>query len=129
MIDFDDSGNPFDLKNIPRGKPKSGRSWKAPERRTSSRNVSKGLNTKWEEKMEKRKQEKARKEILDSMKKQQEEDRQKERERIRNRRRQREENTIKSSTYQVIKNTSKLKKMSKKQRRRTIIKLADLPHH
>jgi len=112
----------------PRGKPKSGRSWKTPEQRCSSRIASKSVRTKWTVRKEQRQQEKEKKEILAEFQKEKDDERQKEKEKRQKRKRVREENIIKSSTYQVINDTLKIKRMSKKQKR-SVMKLADLPQH
>jgi len=113
---------------IPRGRPKSGRSWKTVEQRSSAKITSKAVRTKWAVRKEQRKDDKEKRDIVLEIKKEQEEERQKEREKRKNNKRRREENIIKSSTYQVVTDTSKIKRMSKKQRR-LVMKLADLPQH
>jgi len=108
-----------------RGRPKSGRSWKIPEQRASSTIAVKPLHKKWAEKQEQRQKDKQKKAIVAQLIKEQGEESKKERERIQARRKQREENTIKSSQYQIVKHTAKIKRMSKKQRR-NLMKLSDL---
>eukprot|EP00033_Pygsuia_biforma_P000273 GCRY01000337.1.p1 GENE.GCRY01000337.1~~GCRY01000337.1.p1 ORF type:complete len:150 (-),score=27.76 GCRY01000337.1:50-442(-) len=103
-------------KNPVRGLPKSGKTWKKIETARSSSKVKiKAMNKSWEKKM----QEKKQKEELKAMQKEIQEreaaerkaliEKQKEKQRIK------EENKKKSSVVQAITDTSKLKRMSKKQ--------------
>eukprot|EP00274_Cyanoptyche_gloeocystis_P006867 CAMPEP_0196652522 /NCGR_PEP_ID=MMETSP1086-20130531/1851_1 /TAXON_ID=77921 /ORGANISM="Cyanoptyche gloeocystis , Strain SAG4.97" /LENGTH=161 /DNA_ID=CAMNT_0041983121 /DNA_START=88 /DNA_END=573 /DNA_ORIENTATION=+ len=105
-----------------RGKPASGRTWKEPAQRSSTRVSVKQLHTTWGQKMQAkitRKTIQAKQNaLLDEKKKA----KQAERQRIADRQKQREENERKSSVYQKITKTSKIKKMSKKQLK-SIIKM------
>jgi len=117
--------NTQDEQRKVRGRPKSGRSWKLPEQKASTTIAVKPLHKKWSTKKAEREKEKKRKSMLAELIRQKKEEQKQERERIQNRRKQREANTLKSSQYQIIRHTSKIKNMSKKQRR-MVMKLADL---
>lgn len=102
---------------IPRGKPKSGRIWKNPKQRFSSIIKSKGIKSSLQK-------QKALKEDLNRAKEASRAimaEKQKEKELKKERRRQnlkrQEENRKKSEVVQVITNTSKIKRMRKKQLR------------
>lgn len=105
-------------KNIPRGKPKSGRVWKSEKKRKSAVIGVQPLHTSWNKKLKVRMEKKLmkiyEKELKDETKKQKEEKRRKTEER----RKQREENEKKSQVVQEIKNTAKIKRMKKKQLRK-----------
>jgi len=105
-------------KNIPRGRPKSGRLWKQPKPVSLSKvTKSKPLRKTWERKMKERAEKKSVKEYERSLKldiKRKLEEKRK-RQEVKTQRRLEKER--KSEVVQVIKNTSKIKKMKKKQLR------------
>eukprot|EP01125_Pyxidicula_operculata_P008137 TRINITY_DN2756_c0_g1_i1.p1 TRINITY_DN2756_c0_g1~~TRINITY_DN2756_c0_g1_i1.p1 ORF type:complete len:135 (+),score=46.66 TRINITY_DN2756_c0_g1_i1:37-441(+) len=114
----------LDIESM-RGRPKSGRSWKQPDQRASSVVDVKPLRTAWDIRQEQREKQKKRKEFMDQIKKEQDEDKERRNKARKEKKKRREENIIKSSSYQIINDTSKVKKMSKKQRK-NVMKLADL---
>ncbi|KAJ8042825.1 Coiled-coil domain-containing protein 86 [Holothuria leucospilota] len=100
----------------PKGKPKSGRTWKTEQRkRFSDLKKDKPLRTSWRWKME----EKARLKSLKAYENELKENKQRENEELKQRRiakqKRKEENMKKSEVVQVIKNTAKIKRMKKKQ--------------
>ncbi|XP_053376073.1 coiled-coil domain-containing protein 86-like [Mercenaria mercenaria] len=105
------------LKNIPKGKPKSGRVWKSEKSRFSEKRLDKTLKTSWAKKM----QLKAEKKSIKSFEKQLKEDRNRQLEEKRKRqeenKKRRLENERKNEVVQPIKNTAKIKRMKKKQLR------------
>uniref|UniRef100_L7M2E0 Coiled-coil domain-containing protein 86 n=1 Tax=Rhipicephalus pulchellus TaxID=72859 RepID=L7M2E0_RHIPC len=112
-----------DVEEIPRGIPKSGRVWKSEKKRFSSMVKDRPLKTSWKFKMEQRAERKALlaldREIKEEKKRKIEEKKKRREENLR----RREENAKKSEVVQVIKNTAKIKRMSKKQLR--LVKKAD----
>ncbi|KAH9376861.1 coiled-coil domain-containing protein 86-like [Haemaphysalis longicornis] len=112
-----------DTEEIPRGVPKSGRVWKTEKKRFSSMVKDRPLKTSWKTKMQERAERKALlaldREIKDEKKRKIEEKKKRREENLR----RREENAKKAEIVQVIKNTAKIKRMSKKQLR--FIKKAD----
>jgi hypothetical protein len=116
-------------KRIPppiRGKPKSGRTWKAVQKPARDRVAIPALHIKcWQKKQKMREQQKAIKAIEHQLREIKEKKRREQLERIKRIQKQREENALKSATYQEIKNTSKIRKMSRKQLRSIRI-LADI---
>lgn len=112
-----------DAEEIPRGVPKSGRVWKTEKKRFSSMVKDRPLKTSWKTKMQERAERKALlaldREIKDEKKRKIEEKKKRREENLR----RREENAKKAEIVQVIKNTAKIKRMSKKQLR--FIKKAD----
>uniref|UniRef100_A0A131Z4X7 Coiled-coil domain-containing protein 86 n=1 Tax=Rhipicephalus appendiculatus TaxID=34631 RepID=A0A131Z4X7_RHIAP len=112
-----------DVEEIPKGVPKSGRVWKSQKKRFSSMVKDRPLKTSWKFKMEQRAERKALlaldREIKEEKKRKIEEKKKRREENLR----RREENAKKSEVVQVIKNTAKIKRMSKKQLR--LIKKAD----
>uniref|UniRef100_A0A131XDW8 Coiled-coil domain-containing protein 86 n=1 Tax=Hyalomma excavatum TaxID=257692 RepID=A0A131XDW8_9ACAR len=112
-----------DAEEIPRGIPKSGRVWKREKKRFSSMMKDRPLKTSWKVKMEQRAERKALlamdRELKEEKKRKIEEKKRRREENLR----RREENAKKSEVVQVIKNTAKIKRMSKKQLRH--IKKAD----
>ncbi|KAH7955799.1 coiled-coil domain-containing protein 86 [Rhipicephalus sanguineus] len=112
-----------DVEEIPRGVPKSGRVWKSEKKRFSSMVKDRPLKTSWKFKMEQRAERKALlaldREIKEEKKRKIEEKKKRREENLR----RREENAKKSEVVQVIKNTAKIKRMSKKQLR--LVKKAD----
>ncbi|KAH7960645.1 hypothetical protein HPB49_022004 [Dermacentor silvarum] len=112
-----------DVEEIPRGVPKSGRVWKSEKKRFSSMMKDRPLKTSWKFKMEQRAERKALvaldREIKEEKKRKIEEKKKRREENLR----RREENAKKAEIVQVIKNTAKIKRMSKKQLRH--VKKAD----
>uniref|UniRef100_A0A224Z818 Coiled-coil domain-containing protein 86 n=1 Tax=Rhipicephalus zambeziensis TaxID=60191 RepID=A0A224Z818_9ACAR len=112
-----------DVEEIPKGVPKSGRVWKSQKKRFSSMVKDRPLKTSWKFKMEQRAERKALlaldREIKEEKKRKIEEKKKRREENLR----RREENAKKSEVVQVIKNTAKIKRMSKKQLR--LVKKAD----
>ncbi|KAK4535832.1 hypothetical protein CDCA_CDCA06G1857 [Cyanidium caldarium] len=109
-------GNAFPLRFPQVGKGK--RPWRAPRTRRSSACVQKssGQRRSWADKTAERERleeiKRMERELLDKVREQ----RRAEHERVAERRRQREENALRTGTsYQVITNNSKLKKMTKRQ--------------
>ncbi|KAL4224409.1 Coiled-coil domain containing 86 [Mactra antiquata] len=105
------------LRNIPKGKPKSGRVWKSQKSRFSEMRLDKRLKTSWEKKM----QMKAERKSVKAFEKQLKDDRNKEledkRKRSEEKKKRRLENERKSEVVQPIKNSAKIKRMKKKQLR------------
>lgn len=105
------------LRNIPKGKPKSGRVWKSQKTRFSDKRLDKTLKTSWAKKM----QIKAQKKSVQSFERQLKEERNNQLEEKRKRqeenKQRRLENERKSEVVQKIKNTAKIKRMKKKQLR------------
>ncbi|KAL6062575.1 Coiled-coil domain containing 86 [Balamuthia mandrillaris] len=102
------------------GKPASGRVWKLRHnkvQRASLRALPPTLKTTWEEKQQKRQEQKERKERELRLLQELEEKKKAERQRAIQKKKQKLENERKSSQVQVIRNTAKLKRMSKKQLR------------
>ncbi|XP_065291684.1 coiled-coil domain-containing protein 86-like isoform X1 [Dermacentor albipictus] len=112
-----------DVEEIPRGVPKSGRVWKSEKKRFSSMVKDRPLKTSWKFKMEQRAERKALlaldRELKEEKKRKIEEKKKRREENLR----RREENAKKAEVVQVIKNTAKIKRMSKKQLRH--VKKAD----
>jgi rRNA-processing protein CGR1 len=109
-----------------RGKPVSGRNWKGVKtQRTSTLIKSKPKRKTWEEKTADRKKRESMKDFERQLKEEQEAERQRDIERIKENRKRRVENENKSVQYQVITDTNKIKKMSKKQMRH-VRRLADV---
>eukprot|EP01127_Copromyxa_protea_P004312 TRINITY_DN1418_c0_g1_i2.p1 TRINITY_DN1418_c0_g1~~TRINITY_DN1418_c0_g1_i2.p1 ORF type:complete len:148 (+),score=53.77 TRINITY_DN1418_c0_g1_i2:106-549(+) len=101
-----------------RGKPKSGRGWKEPVGREQTHRVKpKALRKSWKVKQEERQRLEERKELLAQVKQVQAQEKLAAKEERRRRIMIREENLIKGSAYQVVTNTERIKKMSKKQRK------------
>uniref|UniRef100_A0A1E1XS83 Coiled-coil domain-containing protein 86 n=1 Tax=Amblyomma sculptum TaxID=1581419 RepID=A0A1E1XS83_AMBSC len=112
-----------DEEAIPKGIPKSGRVWKSEKKRFSSMKKDRPLKTSWKVKMEQRAERKALlaldRQLKEEKKRLIEEKKQRRAENLR----RREENAKKAEIVQVIKNTAKIKRMSKKQLR--LVKKAD----
>ncbi|KAL3288130.1 hypothetical protein HHI36_002579 [Cryptolaemus montrouzieri] len=102
---------------VPRGKPKSGRIWKNTKTKFSLNVKTKGLKNSLEKKEIFRKEMQAVKELSRSIKAARQEEKEKRKERRRENLKRQEENRKKSEIVQVISNTSKIKKMRKKQLR------------
>ena len=106
-----------------RGLPRSGRNWKRiHDARFSSQVKVKGLRSTFAKRMEQRKKDQAFKQVQQALRDKQRAEREERRRRAEQRRKQKEENERKSSVVQVIKDTKKIKRMSKKQRR-TLMKM------
>eukprot|EP01016_Furgasonia_blochmanni_P005152 TRINITY_DN1199_c0_g2_i1.p1 TRINITY_DN1199_c0_g2~~TRINITY_DN1199_c0_g2_i1.p1 ORF type:complete len:197 (-),score=53.85 TRINITY_DN1199_c0_g2_i1:173-763(-) len=107
-----------------KGIPKSGKPWKKTSKKTSNLlNANVGMRLDWETKM-KLKQE--RQELVDKIKKfkiEQERRREQRKKARKDKEKRKEINTMKSATYQIIKNTKKIKKWNRKTRSQ----LAKLP--
>lgn len=103
-----------EVRQIPRGKPKSGRIWKSVKSKFSSNIKSRGLKSSFASKEKLRKDLQAMKELSRSIKAEKEEELRKKKERRRENLKRQEENRKKSEIVQVITNTSKIKKMKKK---------------
>lgn len=104
-------------QEIPKGKPKSGRIWKEPKKRFSSIVKSRGIKLSLEKKQKLKENIQRAKEMSRAIKeKKQAEKEAKKQRRIENLKRA-EENRKKGEVVQIIKNTAKLKRMSKKQLR------------
>eukprot|EP01102_Stenamoeba_stenopodia_P011315 TRINITY_DN3461_c0_g1_i2.p1 TRINITY_DN3461_c0_g1~~TRINITY_DN3461_c0_g1_i2.p1 ORF type:complete len:135 (+),score=41.40 TRINITY_DN3461_c0_g1_i2:108-512(+) len=98
-----------------RGKSVSGRTWKKTTKRASSQINVKPLRSSWQKKVsekERLKQVKLHENLLKEAVRQQKEE---ERARMEERRKRKEENEKKSSVVQVIRDTKKIKRMSRKQ--------------
>ncbi|XP_031553247.1 coiled-coil domain-containing protein 86-like [Actinia tenebrosa] len=99
---------------IPRGRPKSGRVWKSEKNKKSTIIKVKPLHSDWKKKQKDKLEKKLLKayesELKDTATKQKEEKRKRQEEN----KKRREENERKSQIVQVIKDTSKIKKMKKK---------------
>ncbi|CAN8016367.1 unnamed protein product [Ixodes persulcatus] len=108
---------------VPKGRPKSGRFWKTEKKKFSSMRQDRPLKTSWKVKQQQRAERKAllslEREIKEARRKEIEEKKKRREENLR----RREENAKKAEVVQVIKNTAKIKRMSKKQLR--YIKRAD----
>ena len=100
-----------------RGKTVDGRTWKTEKKRFSAVNKRIGTSNgpSFEERREKEAKMKALKQKERDMKALKEEEHRQTVEKMRERRKRREENSMKNVKYDIVTNTSKLKKMSKKQ--------------
>merc|ERR1712071_233376 len=105
-----------DMKAI-KGKPKSGRTWKSDKKRKSDMINVKPLHTSWEKKKRIRAEKDSVKAFERDMKEAAKKERDEKRKRIEERKKRKEENQKKSEIVQEIKNTSKLKRLKKKQLR------------
>ncbi|XP_068004711.1 coiled-coil domain-containing protein 86 [Melanerpes formicivorus] len=104
---------------IPRGRPKSGRVWKDPDKKRFSHMIQdKALRSSWARKMKERQEKK----LVQDLARQLQEGKQREREEKKRRReenlKRRLENERKAEIVQVIRNPLKLKRAKKKQLRR-----------
>ncbi|KAK9759210.1 Cgr1 family [Popillia japonica] len=106
-----------EIEYVPQGKPKSGRVWKTQRKKFFTTVKSRGIKTSFEKKKQLREElarvKQASREIIAAKK----EEKQKKKERRRENLKRQKENQRKSEVVQVITNTSKLKKMKKKQLR------------
>ncbi|GFS88424.1 coiled-coil domain-containing protein 86 [Nephila pilipes] len=101
-----------------KGKPKSGRVWKCDKKRFGSMCQVKPLKTKWSKKLELRKE---RKDLLlhnAEIKEAKQQEKELRKERRRKKLERKLENERKGEVVQVIKNTAKLRRLSKKQFRK-----------
>mmetsp|Transcript_3246 Transcript_3246/g.9428 ORF Transcript_3246/g.9428 Transcript_3246/m.9428 type:complete len:150 (-) Transcript_3246:1124-1573(-) len=101
-----------------RGKPASGRSWKKPQKARSSSMVTKanaGLRSSWDKKMAKRRQAQEVRELQRALREEKRREIEEQKQQRLERARVREENTMKNTTYHLITDDTKLKKMNKKQ--------------
>ncbi|GLV36442.1 uncharacterized protein CBL_08933 [Carabus blaptoides fortunei] len=105
------------ITTVPRGKPKSGRTWKSEKNRFSSIVKTRGIRDKFEKKqslrIELKRVKDASRAIIAAKKEQKEMQKQRRRDNLK----RQEENRKKSEVVQVIKNPSKIKRMKKKQLR------------
>lgn len=105
------------FEQIPKGKPKSGRIWKEPRKRFSSIVKTRGIRLSLERKQKLKETLQRAKDMSRAIKDQKKAEKEaKKQRRIENLRRA-EENRKKGEVVQVIKNTTKLKRMKKKQLR------------
>lgn len=102
---------------MPKGKPKSGRVWKAERKRFSSIIKTRGIRNSFEKKQELKKKLQQVKEASNAIKAARQEAKELQKQRRRENLKKQEENRQKSEVVQVITNTKKLKRMRKKQLR------------
>eukprot|EP00742_Colponemidia_sp_Colp-10_P005422 GILJ01005794.1.p1 GENE.GILJ01005794.1~~GILJ01005794.1.p1 ORF type:complete len:147 (-),score=37.02 GILJ01005794.1:105-506(-) len=100
-----------------RGKPKSGKSWKEPKKRFSSLVATPRIRDSWEAKQRKKQQHVAVKKLENEIKEKKQAAIEEQKRRAEQRKKQKEANELKSTQFQVIKKTEKLKKWSKKARK------------
>eukprot|EP01121_Diplochlamys_sp_Union-15-3_P000656 TRINITY_DN1054_c0_g1_i1.p1 TRINITY_DN1054_c0_g1~~TRINITY_DN1054_c0_g1_i1.p1 ORF type:complete len:185 (-),score=56.14 TRINITY_DN1054_c0_g1_i1:61-579(-) len=101
----------------PRGRPKSGRSWKQPDvQRITSKKTKRKVT--YEQRMKEKEEKKKLLEFQQGLKRKREEEIQEQREKRKEKRRRKELNEYKSSTKQTVKNLKKLKSLSKKERQK-----------
>lgn len=106
------------MSTQPKGRPKSGRTWKTEQRqRFSSLKKDKPLRTSWKWKMEEKARLKSLKAYEHELQAKRKEEHQKLWKKRMDRKKRREENARKSEVVQEIKNTAKIKRMKKKQLR------------
>ncbi|KAK3606526.1 hypothetical protein CHS0354_041482 [Potamilus streckersoni] len=107
-----------DGKITPRGKPKSGRTWKSPKNsRFSEITRDKPLKTSWANKMKKKAELKSIREYEKRLKDEKAKEFEQKRQRKEENKRRRLENERKAEIVQPVKNTAKIKRMRKKQLR------------
>ncbi|KAK4885003.1 hypothetical protein RN001_001274 [Aquatica leii] len=106
-----------DDKYIPRGKPKSGRTWKTTKKRFSSIVKTKGIRDSFEKKQTLRKELERVKNASKAIVALKEEEKEKKKQRRRDNLKRQEENSRKAEIVQIIKNPNKIKRMKKKQLR------------
>uniref|UniRef100_A0A671RLI3 Coiled-coil domain-containing protein 86 n=1 Tax=Sinocyclocheilus anshuiensis TaxID=1608454 RepID=A0A671RLI3_9TELE len=106
-------------KMVPLGKPKSGRVWKdRNKQRFSALLRDKPLRTSWEKKMEAKREKQLVKQYHQQLKDEQAREKEEKKRRRAENLRRRAENERKAEIVQVIKNTTKIKRMKKKQLRK-----------
>lgn len=103
--------------DVPRKLPANGKTWKPLEAKRASAIHKSKKSVSWDKKMQLRQAAKEAKEQQRLVEEMQKEERREEHRRRLQRQKQKEENEKKSSSFQVIKDASKIKKMSKKQLR------------
>eukprot|EP01122_Echinamoeba_exundans_P006189 TRINITY_DN169_c0_g1_i1.p1 TRINITY_DN169_c0_g1~~TRINITY_DN169_c0_g1_i1.p1 ORF type:complete len:161 (+),score=47.31 TRINITY_DN169_c0_g1_i1:96-578(+) len=108
-----------------RGRNVSGRNWKGPKERYGVINTTPSLKTSWDKKQAQREKMVQLRQRNAAIKEQADLARQQLAEKIKANKERRAKNEIKSAQYQVVKNTSKLRKMSRKQMQQ-FKKLADI---
>ncbi|KAK2579740.1 hypothetical protein KPH14_011081 [Odynerus spinipes] len=104
-------------EQIPKGKPKSGRVWKEPKKRFSSIVKTRGIRLSLEKKKKLKENLQRAKDMSKAIKEQKQAEKEAKRQRRIENLKRAEENRKKSEVVQVIKNTTKLKRMKKKQLR------------
>ncbi|XP_046839809.1 coiled-coil domain-containing protein 86-like [Xenia sp. Carnegie-2017] len=104
-------------KKSPRGKPKSGRFWKCEGTKKSNMINVPSLHSTWMRKVNKKLEEKNVKNLENKLKEAAKLQREARKKLLEERRQRRQENEKKSQVVQVITNSSKLKRMKKKQLR------------
>ncbi|XP_011863609.1 PREDICTED: coiled-coil domain-containing protein 86 [Vollenhovia emeryi] len=104
-------------QGIPRGKPKSGRIWKGEKTKFSSIIKTRGIRLSLDKKQKLREDLKRVKEMSRAIKAQKQADKEAKKQRRRENLKRAEENRKKSEIVQVIRNTTKIKRMKKKQLR------------
>lgn len=112
---------PSETRNpvIPLGKPKSGRAWKERNKQRFSALVrDKPLCSSWEKKMQAKQEKQLVKQYALQLKEQQAKEKEEKRKRREDNLKRRAENERKAEIVQVIRNTSKIKRMKKKQLRK-----------
>jgi len=106
------------LAQRPAGKPVSGRVWKLPRPRASAINKKARLQSgSYAERMAIKAKTLEQRHLIDELRAERDDEKKHQRLRAKQRRLQREKNALKSSKVQIIKDSAKIKKMSKKQRR------------
>ncbi|EFA05893.1 Coiled-coil domain-containing protein 86-like Protein [Tribolium castaneum] len=103
--------------DVIRGKPKSGRFWKNEKKKFSSIIKTRGIRSSFEKKQVLRQELKRIKDASRAIKAAKDEEKEQKKQRRRENLKRQEENRKKSEIVQVITNTSKIKKMKKKQLR------------
>ncbi|XP_022252842.1 coiled-coil domain-containing protein 86-like [Limulus polyphemus] len=101
--------------NIPKGRPKSGRVWKSEKKCFSTLKYDKAVKISWKEKMKKRVEQKTLKLYEEELKAAKRKEIEEKKQRREEHRKRREENQRKAEIVQVIRNSAKIKRMSKKQ--------------
>lgn len=105
------------VAEIPKGRPKSGRIWKSEGLKKSDMLLVPSLHSTWNDKIRKRAERKSVKSFERELKEAAKKQREERKRLIEERRKRREENEKKSQIVQVITNTTKIKRMKKKQLR------------
>jgi len=100
-----------------RGKPKSGRLWKTPGKKTSNKIAVKSLHQSWTVRSKERAEKLSVKNFQNELKAQAADEKLQKRKRIEEQKKRKEENILKSEIVQKVTNSRKIKKMKKKQLR------------